>query len=193
MMNSGTTLHIKNMVCPRCIKVVSEELHDLGLSIQSIELGKVQLNQTLSVDELNLAKQRLEKNGFELLDDKKSKLVEHVKKLIIEGIRNGLFTGMSINLSHYLSGQVQMEYSHLSNLFSTTEGKSIERFAILQKIERVKELITYDELSVKEIAYTLGYSSLQALSSQFKKETGLTPTDFKKLTEGKGRKFISEL
>lgn len=185
-------LHIKNMVCPRCIKVVSEELNALGHEFKAIQLGKVELDSSLSPEQLEEIRTVLEKNGFELLDDKKSKVIEAVKILIIEGIRDGKFSEMNINLSQYLSENVQMEYSHLSNLFSSVEGKSIERFVILQKIERIKELITYDELSIKQIADTLGYSSLQALSNQFKKETGMTPTEFKKLS-GEGRNFISDI
>ncbi|MBC7485872.1 MAG: helix-turn-helix transcriptional regulator [Cytophagaceae bacterium] len=192
-MEQTTILHIKNMVCPRCIKVVSDELKDLNFAIQTIQLGRVELKASPTADELNDIKMILEKNGFELLDDKKSRIVEKIKVLIIEGIRNGKFIDMHINLSKYISDQVQMEYTHLSTLFSSTEGKSIERFVILQKIERIKELITYDELSIKEIAHSMGYSSIQALSSQFKKETGMTPTDFKKLTGGTDRKSISEV
>jgi len=192
-MEQTTVLHIKNMVCPRCIKVVSDELNDLGFEIQTIHLGRVELRAAPTGSELMDIKRVLENNGFELLDDKKSRTVEKIKVLIIEGMRDRKFTDMHINLSRYISDQVQMEYTHLSTLFSSIEGKSIERFVILQKIERIKELITYEELSIKEIAHSMGYSSIQALSSQFKKETGMTPTDFKKLTGGTDRKSISEV
>ncbi|MDB5258543.1 MAG: transcriptional regulator, AraC family [Chitinophagaceae bacterium] len=181
------------MVCPRCIKVVSDELHTLGFDINRIELGKVELKTVPTNSDLLKIKTSLEKNGFELLDDKKSRVIEKVKILIIESIRDGKFSEMNINLSQYLSDQVQMEYTHLSTLFSSVEGKSIERFVILQKVERIKELITYGELSIKEIAHYLGYSSLQALSGQFKKETGLTPTAFKAMSEGSDRKSISDV
>lgn len=186
-------LHIKNMVCPRCIKVVGDELETLGFPISHIELGKVALTRVPTENELLKIKTSLTNNGFELLDDKKSKVIEKVKILIIEGIREGKLSAMNINVSQYLSDQVQMEYTHLSTLFSSVEGKSIERYVILQKVERIKELITYGELSIKEIAHYLGYSSLQALSAQFKKETGLPPTAFKSLSEGSGRKSISEV
>jgi len=192
-METTKTLHIKNMVCPRCIKVVSDEFHTLGLNIHTIELGKVELHNAPTSMDLTKIKEVLEENGFELLDDKKSRIIEKIKILIIEGIRNGKFSEMNINLSQYLSDQVKMEYTHLSTLFSSVEGKSIERFVILQKIERIKELITYDELSIKEISHAMGYSSLQALSSQFKKETGMTPTAFKKITGRSDRKPISEV
>ena len=186
-------LYIKNMVCPRCIKVVSDELQTLGLEVKNIELGKVELRKSISPEVLQQVKSVMEKNGFELLDDKKSRVIERIKVLLIEGIRDGKFSQMDINLSEYISESVHMEYTHLSTLFSSVEGKSIERFLILQKIERIKELITYDELSVKQIADQLGYSSLQALSNQFKKETGLTPTEFKKIARGSRRKPISDI
>jgi AraC family transcriptional regulator len=187
----NTTILIKNMVCPRCIKVVSDELHQLGIHTKDIQLGKVELQDPPTLPQLQQIKTALENNGFELLDDKKSRIIEKIKILIIEGIRKDIFSAMKINVSQYISHAVHMEYTHLSTLFSSVEGKSIERFMILQKIEHIKELITYDELSVKQIADQLGYSSLQALSSQFKKETGMTPTDFKKITGSTGRKSIS--
>lgn len=181
------------MVCPRCIKVVSDELQQLGLGIKDIQLGKVELINTLTTDDLQNVKIVLEKNGFELLDDKKFRVIEKIKILILESIRDSKFYAMNINLSEYISSKVNMEYTHLSSLFSSVEGKSIERFAILQKIEYIKELMTYDELSVKQIAEQLDYSSIQALSNQFKKETGITPTEFKKLALGTGRKPINEI
>ncbi|ABG58771.1 AraC family transcriptional regulator [Cytophaga hutchinsonii] len=192
-MNKEIILHIKNMVCPRCIKVVTDELTELGINTINVSLGKVQLTAPVSNESLFEIKKALEKNGFELLDDKKSKVIEQIKILIIEGIRDGKFSEMHINLSQYINDQVQMEYSYLSNLFSSVEGKTIERFVILQKIERIKELISYDELSIKEIAGLLGYSSLQALSNQFKKETGMNPRDFKKISADVTRNPINDI
>lgn len=186
-------IHIKNMVCPRCIKVVYDEFQTLGLEIKHIELGKVELKKAISSESINIIKGILKKNGFELLDDKKTKIIEQIKILIIEGIHDGKFSQMNINISEYISESVHMEYTHLSTLFSSVEGKSIERFLILQKTERIKELITYDELSIKQIADQLGYSSLQALSNQFKKETGITPTEFKKIRGRNIRKSINDL
>jgi AraC-like DNA-binding protein len=186
-------LYIKNMVCPRCIKVVSDELIGLGYTINKIQLGTVEIVSSTSLIDLEKIKVVLSNNGFELLDDKKSKNIEKIKILIIEGIRDGKLSEMSMNLSQYISDELNMEYTHLSNLFSSVEGKSIERFVILQKIEKIKELIMYNELSIKEISNLLGYSSLQALSNQFKKETGFTPTEFKKLSAFDNRKPISEL
>lgn len=190
---ANNTLQIKNMVCPRCIKVVSDELQQLGLGVKDIQLGKVELQTSVTELELQQIKTALEENGFELLGDKKSRNIEKIKILIIEGIRNGKFSAMPIKLSEYISDVIHMEYTHLSTLFSSVEGKSIERFVILQKVERIKELITYDELSVKQIADQLGYSSIQALSGQFKKETGITTSEFRKLASDVGRKPISEV
>lgn len=188
-----TTLYIKNMVCPRCIKVVQDELIELNFQINQIHLGKVELKETITDTDKSKINDALLRNGFELLDDKKSKNIERIKILIIEGIRNGKFSEMNMNLSQYISDELHMEYTHLSNLFSSVEGKTIERFVILQKIERVKELIAYNELTVKEISNMLGYSSLQALSNQFKKETGITPSEFKKISAFETRKPISDL
>ena len=193
MILTNNILHIKNMVCPRCIKVVSDELQQLGLGVKDVELGKVEFNASVTPVELQQIMTVLEKNGFELLDDKKSRIIEKIKILIIEGIQDGTFSVMDVNLSEYISEAIHMEYTHLSALFSSVEGKSIERFVILQKSERIKELLTYDELSVKQIADQLGYSSLQALSNQFKKETGLTPSEFKKTIGNHSRKPISDI
>lgn len=192
-MDKDIILHIKNMVCPRCIKVVTDELAGLGINPINVTLGKVQLTGPVSNESLFEIKKALEKNGFELLDDKKTKIIEQIKILIIEGIRDGKFSEMNINLSQYINDQVQMEYSYLSNLFSSVEGKTIERFVILQKIERIKELISYDELSIKEIAGLLGYSSLQALSNQFKKETGMNAREFKKISGDVTRNPINDI
>lgn len=188
-----TILKVKNMVCPRCIKVVSDELKKMGFGINEIQLGTVEMGGTISIEDIAKIRIMLFSNGFELLDDKKLKIIEKIKILIIDAIMEDKFSGMETNLSEYISETIQMEYTNLSTMFSSVEGRSIERFVILQKIERVKELITYNELSVKEISIQLGYSSLQALSNQFKKETGMTPTEFKKLTNGIDRKPISEL
>ncbi|MFN8415418.1 MAG: AraC family transcriptional regulator [Cytophagaceae bacterium] len=188
-----TTLYIKNMVCPRCIKVVQEELEKLNYPISKIQLGTVDINQAITDTELLTIRNVLSQNGFELLDDKKLKTIERIKILIIEGIRSGLFFEMNKNISQYLSEELNMEYTHLSSLFSSVEGKTIERFVILHKIERIKELIIYNELSIKEIADSLGYSSLQALSNQFKKETGITPSEFKKVSTFNNRKSIDEV
>lgn len=180
------------MVCNRCIKVVKEELEKLGLIVTDIKLGEVKIiDQHNSVSTENIRK-TLEENGFRLLDDKNAALVEKIKVLIIELVYSEKLQNGSTILSEYLSREAGYNYNHLSSLFSSTEGITIEKFFILQKIERVKELIVYDEMNLSEIAYALGYSSVQHLSNQFKKITGLSPSYFRKLKDQK-RTSIDQL
>lgn len=173
------------MVCPRCIKVIKDEFAKLDLQIDSIELGKVNVSTQLSNDKIEEVRKALVENGFELINDKKSKLIDRIKTIIIERIHYTKSGFESLNTSEYLSKELGHDYSYLSNLFSSVEGITIEKYIINQKIEKVKELLVYDELSLNEISYQLGYSSVQHLSNQFKKITGLTPSHFKKLKENK--------
>jgi AraC-like DNA-binding protein len=179
------------MVCSRCKLVVKSELEKLGLRPISVELGEVELeNDTIENQKEELLK-RMHSLGFDLIDDKKSKIIERIKNLIIELIYSKN-NELSVNLSDYLAQHLLQDYSSLSNLFSEVESITIEHYFISQKIERVKELLTYDELSLSEIAFQLNYSSVAHLSNQFKKITGLTPTHFKKL-KGKKRQQIEDL
>ena len=187
-----TTLHIKNMVCNRCIKVVRDEFEKLNIEIKAIELGKVSVYSPLNDSILSEIKDVLDKNGFELIDDKKSKLIDRIKTLVIEIIHHKKDTPTSINSSEFISKEIGYDYSYLSNLFSSVEGITIEKYIINLKIEKVKELLVYDELSLNEISFQLGYSSVQHLSNQFKKITGLTPSHFKKLKNSK-RKPLDEV
>lgn len=180
------------MVCPRCIKVIKDEFAKLDLQIDSIELGKVNVSTQLSNDKIEEVRKVLNENGFGLIDDKKSKLIDRIKTLIIERIHYTKSGFESLNTSTYLSKELGHDYSYLSNLFSSVEGLTIEKYIINQKIEKVKELLVYDELSLDEISYQLGYSSVQYLSNQFKKVSGLTPSHFKKLKENK-RKPLDEV
>ena len=180
-----TTLHIKNMVCKRCIKVVSDEFEKLGLQIEEIELGRVKIASQLSEKKLEEARKVLDENDFELINDKKSQLIDQIKTLIIERIHHSEKPLEPINSSDYIANKIGLDYSYLSHLFSSVEGITIEKYTILQKTEKVKELLVYDELSLKEISYQLGYSSIQHLSQQFKKVTGLSPSHFKKGKEKK--------
>ena len=174
------------MVCPRCIKVVKDELTKIGLSIKKVELGEATVeinNKSLNLDEI---KNVLENNGFELLDDKQGKLVEKIKTLIIDKIQNTKPGELEkFNFSKYLSENLNVTYQYLSHLFSSLEDTTIEKYIINQKIEKVKELLVYDELTLSEISYNLGYSSVQHLSSQFKKITGFTPSHYKGLKHKK--------
>lgn len=168
------------MVCDRCILVVKQELDKLSLVAASIKLGEVQLAKEPNEKQLTQLKDCLAAVGFELLDDAKKKLIEKIKNIIVQQIH---YTDADDkhNFSEILSQKVHKDYSYLSGLFSEVEGITIEKYIILQKIEKAKELLVYDELSLSEISYKLGYSSVAHLSAQFKKVTGLTPSHFKKL------------
>jgi len=184
-------LYIRNMVCRRCKMAVLSELDKLSIKPLSIELGEVELSEAISEEQKQSLSQGLHTLGFELIDDRKSKVIEKIKNLIVDLVHNK-DNDLKTNLSHYLSTSVGHEYSALSNLFSEVEGMTIEQYFISQKIEKVKELLMYNELSLSEIAYQLNYSSVSHLSRQFKKVTGLTPTFFRNLKDRK-RKQIEDL
>jgi AraC family transcriptional regulator len=174
-------LYIKNMVCDRCIKVVKEELEGFDLHPVSVELGIVKLTEeSLNPEKLSSLNSVFKKLGFELLDNTKAQLVEQIKNLIINRIYHFADVDGKVNWSRLIAEQCSHEYNYLSALFSSMEGVTIEQYIIRQKIERVKELLFYNELSLGEIANQLGYSSIAHLSSQFKKTTGQTPSAFKK-------------
>ena len=175
-----TTLYLKNMVCNRCIMVVRQELENLNLTVSRISLGEVVLDKSeLASDELKAIDAVLNPLGFERIDDRKGRMVEAVKNTIIR-IIHGPEVSRKVNWSTLLSEELHYEYNYLSNLFSSMEGMTLEQYIIRQKIERAKELLFYDELNLSQIAHQLGYSSVAHLSSQFKKVTGLTPTELKK-------------
>lgn len=176
-------LHIKNMVCGRCIKSVTGIFEQTGVAPESVELGIVRLKEALNEEQLKKIKMLLEAEGFVLLDDHKAKLVDEIKRVIIELVHYGNLDEMNENLSNYLAGKLYKEYSWLSNLFSSVENTTIEQYFILQKIEKVKEWLVYNEFTLNEIAFKLGYSSTAHLSSQFKKVTGFTPSQFKLLKD----------
>lgn len=172
------TLRIKNMVCPRCIMAVEKTMEDLGYDVNDVELGLVEFHDPITHDDRNRIESKLVALGFEILDDKKSQTVERIKNQIIELVSKDM-NDLTITLSEYLSSKLQTEYHTLSSLFSNQESQTIEQYYILQKIEKVKELLVYDELTLSEIAYKMNYSSVGHLSNQFKKVTGLAPTHFK--------------
>lgn len=172
-------LYIKNMVCHRCKLAVENVLKTLYLHPLKVELGEVVLKEdAISSQQQQQLSNNLKAIGFELLDDKRKKLIEKVKTLIIESVHYNKHQ-TNKNYSAFISENLHHGYSYLSKLFSETEGITIEQFIINQKIEKVKEMLVYDEKSLSEIAFDLGYSSVAHLSSQFKKVTGLTPTQFK--------------
>jgi AraC-like DNA-binding protein len=170
------------MVCDRCILAIKEQLEKAGISYTRVNLGEVELDQEPGPEQLHNLNKGLTAIGFELLDDKKEKLVEKIKNIIISLIHRNE-EGNNKKLSALLEEKLQLDYHYLSNLFSATEGITVEKYTIRQRIERVKELLTYNELSLSEIADQLEYSSVQHLSQQFKKETGLTPSQFKELKD----------
>lgn len=173
-------LYIKNMVSLRCKMVVRAELEKMKLNQTIVELGEVEIMEDLSAEKRNQLKTALLKSGLEMMDDQRAILVERIKNIIVEMIH---YTDElpKVNFSDYLSKKLNHNYSYLANLFSEVKGTTIEHFIIMHKIERVKELIIYDELNLTEIAYMLHYSSVAHLSTQFKKITGLTPTFFKNM------------
>ena len=177
-------LHIKNMVCSRCILVVKSELEKFGLQTVSVGLGEVEILEELGKAELGKLNEKLLEFGFELLDDKKSRIIEKVKNLIVDLVHSK-DNELKTNLSQYIAAHIGQDYNYISNLFSQNESTTIENYYALQKVERVKELIVYDELNLNEIADQLNYSSASHLSRQFKKVTGLTPSFFKSLKEEK--------
>lgn len=174
------------MVCIRCKMVVKSELEKLGLHHITVELGEVEIMEEISTEERQQLSIALKKSGLELMDDKRSILVEKIKTLIIEQVH---YTEDEIktNLSDYLSEKLNHSYTYLANLFSEVKGTTIEQFYLAHRIEMVKELLVYDELNLTEIAWKLHYSSVAHLSNQFKKITGLTPTHFKNLKHKRRR------
>jgi AraC-like DNA-binding protein len=176
-----TEIRIKNMVCGRCIKTVTNILKNAGLEVQSVQLGKAVVADGFTKEGLETVRHNLAAEGFDFLDDQRSKLVEGIKNEIINLVHYGELDEMRENLSHFLSGKLNKDYNHLSNLFSSVENTTIEQYFILQKIEKAKEMLVYDLYSLSQIAYKLGYSSVAHLSGQFKRVTGFTPSQFKQL------------
>lgn len=170
-------IYVKNMVCPRCISAVEGILKRQDLPYESVDLGHIVLKSTLNEDQSRSLDQDLLSAGFERIDDRKKQLTEQIKNIIVK-IVHGQEEDKE-KLSERLRQELHLDYKHLSKVFSEVTGQTIEKFYIQHRIERVKELISYDELSLKEIAFQMGYSSEAYLSNQFKKITGLTPSQFK--------------
>ena len=169
------------MVCPRCIAIVKQVFKSLDIDILSVSLGEVVCTQPITNDQRDEIKNILLEHGFELLEDKNAKQIVRIKSMIIEYVHQiDSNISSNTNFSKILSESLDADYSYLSRLFSSVEGITIEKYLVSQKIEKVKELLFYDELTLSEIAYKLDYSSVSHLSTQFKKETGMTPTEFKK-------------
>ena len=168
------------MVCQRCIMTVEKILKDLDIPFSNAVLGEVDILHKLSKEELKELETRLKQAGFELIETRTNKIIEDIKQALIDYLGMGM-DSQNIKLSAFITKKIPYDYSYLSDLFSSIEGKTIEQYFILQRIEKVKELIVYDQLSLTEISYQTGFSSVHHLSSQFKKVTGLTPSHFKKI------------
>ncbi len=179
------------MVCIRCKMVVKDELEKLGLHYRLVDLGEAEIEENLTIEQRIQLKTGLLKSGLELMDDKKSVLIQRIKNAIIETVHHS-DEPLAVNFSEYLSHKLNYDYTYLANLFSEVQGTTIEKFLIAHKIERVKELLVYNELNLTEIAYEMHYSSVAHLSSQFKKVTGLTPSHFKQL-RNKRRSMLEDV
>jgi AraC-like DNA-binding protein len=179
------------MVCIRCKMVVKDELTKLGLHYVIVELGEAEIMENLSVAQHEQFKTALLKSGLELMDDKKSVLIQKIKNVIIE-LAHYSEEPLTMKFSEYLSQKLNQDYTYLANLFSEVQGTTIEKFYIAHKIERVKELLVYNELNLTEIAFQMHYSSVAHLSAQFKKVTGLTPSHFKQLRD-KRRSMLEDV
>jgi AraC-like DNA-binding protein len=179
------------MVSMRCKMAVKDELKKLGLHFIVVDLGEVDIMENITSDQRELLKAGLLDSGLELMDDKRAILIEKIKNAVVEMVH---YTNdmIKVNFSDYLSEKLKYDYTYMANLFSEVQGTTIEQFIISHKIERIKELIIYDELNITEIAYKLNYSSVAHLSNQFKKVTGLTPSHFKQL-KTKRRSPIEEI
>ena len=175
-------IYIKYMVSNRCKMMVREELKKLGLHFMVVDLGEVEIMEELSDQQRIQLQTALQESGLELMDDKKAILIEKIKNIIIEMVHHSEEV-IKTNFSDYLTTKLDYDYTYLANLFSEVQGTTIAQFLISHKVERIKELIIYDELSISEIAWKMNYSSVAHLSNQFKKTTGLTPSHFRKLKD----------
>lgn len=189
--NEGLKLYIKYMVSTRCKMVVKEELKKLGLHFIIVDLGEIEIMENISAQQREQLKMELLNSGLELMDDKKAVLIERIKIVITEMVHYSEELPKT-NYSDYISEKLRYDYTYLSNIFSEVKGITIQQFIIIHKVERIKELIIYDELNITEIAEKMNYSSVAHLSSQFKKVTGLSPSHFKQLKD-KRRSPIEEI
>src|SRR5688572_12223838 len=180
MATKPNKLLIKNMVCQRCIMTVENIFNKLKIPYNKVELGEVDLPGKINATQRNELETALHSVGFELIETRVNKVVEDIKQAVMEYLGLGM-DSQEVKMSSFIASRVPYEYSYLSDLFSSIEGKTIEQYFILQRIEKVKELLVYDQLSLTEISYRTGFSSVHHLSSQFKKVTGLTPSHFKKI------------
>jgi len=185
-------LHIKNMVCDRCLMIVRQQVESLGFTVKEVTLGHVKIAPEPGEEQLQLIAAALKVPGFELINKETDKMVEAIKNAVIELVHHSDLSELNISFSDLIAKHVGKDYAHLSRLFSNAQDTTIERFIIEQKVEKIKELMEYGELNLNEIAYQMGYSSSAHLSTQFKSVTGLTPSQFK-ASEKTGRKAIDKI
>lgn len=178
-------IYVKNMVCNRCILVVKQSFMNFGIEPTKVNLGEVYLDSIPPEEELLKVREKLIEYGFEPINDIRSKIINIIKVEVVLWVQEYNFRKIPYKFSAFISSTLKRDYNYLSNLFSEVEGQTIEQYLILQRIEKVKELLVYDELSLNEIATNTGFSSGAHLSSQFKKMTGLSPSHFKKIKENK--------
>lgn len=186
-------LRIKNMVCPRCVKVVREEMERLGIEVVWVDLGEAVIESNDGTIDMSAILKVLQREGFDILEDKQAIMVEQVKAAIIKLIYSGQIEEMKVKISEYIAQEVGRDYHHISMAFSAAEHITLEKFFILQKIERSKELLSYNELSFSEIARKIGYSSIAHFSNQFKQITGYSPTHFRNENLPKDRNPIDRV
>ena len=190
---SPDILFVKNMVCRRCILAVEDVLKNSGILFDKVIIGEIHLPENLSSRQNDLLRTNLVKIGLELIDNRVSGMIEKIKNLVIKKARNEVDEkDKKIKLSSFLSKQLHHEYTYLSSTFSAVEGRTIENYFIEQRIEKVKELLVYKEMTLSEIAFEMEYSSVAHLSNQFKKTTGLTPSHFKQVGSSK-RKLLDQV
>jgi AraC-like DNA-binding protein len=190
-MHNAEKLLIKNMVCQRCILTVGNIFENLHIPFKNIVMGEVDLERKLTADERKRLEKELSNVGFELIEKRINKIIEEIKRAVLDYLAQAPKV-KSRNLSDFITDRVPNDYSYLSDLFSSLEGKTIEQYFILQRVEKVKELLLYDQLSLTQISFQTGFSSVHHLSSQFKKVTGLTPTHFKTIV-GEKRKSLDNI
>lgn len=184
-MASESILRIRGMVCERCVSVVARDLKQLGIAVVGVQLGEVRLSAPLSAEQKRLVESTLESEGFSLLTDRKAALLMEAKRFITELLDRGNWGERSAPLSTLLSDRLAVDYASISSLFSSTEGITLEKYVILQRLDKARELLVYTDLPLAEIAYRTGFSGAQHLSNRFKQETGLTPVFFRRIRRQK--------
>jgi AraC family transcriptional regulator len=185
-------LHIKNMVCDRCLMIVRQQIESLGFTVKQVALGQAEIIPDPDEEQMQLISAALKVPGFELINKETDKTVEAIKNVVIELVHHSDLSELNESYSDLISNRLDRDYAYLSRLFSNSQDTTIERFIIQQKVEKIKELLEYGELNLNEIAYRMGYSSSAHLSTQFKSITGLTPSQFK-TSEKSSRRAIDKI